>query len=907
MRFIRSGFCAAGAVLFAALSAVGGAFAQEPAAPIDASMFGLQEGEAPIIQAIQVVGNQRIEPETISSYLVVNPGDRAEPRLLDLGLKTLFNTGLFSDVALEMQPDDSLLITVIENPIVNRVILEGNRRVKEDKITKEVQLAARAVFTRAKAQADVQRIIEVYRRSGRFAATVTPKVTPLEQNRVDVIYEIDEGPKTGVAKINFAGNKNFSSAELRGAILTKESRWWRFFSSNANYDPDRLEYERDLLRQFYAKNGYADFQVLSAVAELTPDREDFFITFTVDEGEKYTVGEVKVKTSLAKLDENVLERFVPIKSGETFNGERVEKATESITFATGASGYAFVDVSPRLDRHRDSKTIDITFEVNEGPRVYVERINIKGNTRTLDKIVRREIRVAEGDPYNKVLIDRSKSRIRALDYFTEVEITDKPGSAPDRTELDVSVKEKATGSFSVGVGVSSTENFIVDFSIEERNLMGRGQTLRFRVQTSSRTRLVDIRFTQPYFLDRNLAAGFSITNQRTDFKEAGFVRDRYGFGLNAGFQISEYWRGSLQYQLARDNVTIDRNSSLFTNTARVIDGTDISGEFIPGVSLPMLMPLYRARTVVDGQTVNFVTTDNTNSNYTILGRLFDGADGTTGNPLSQYTAFVCDLVTQAFTPSCQSRGKFLTSLVGYSVGYDTRDDPIDPTRGSRFSFAQSVAGLGGDVQYLRNEINGAYYQKLFGGFIGKVQLRGGYITGYGGDDVRLQDRFYEGADSFRGFEVAGIGPRYLQGQGTRDGAVFGQAIGAKVYAIGTFELKLPLPLPKEYGLRASLFSDFGTVGLVDDSNKVINDNLSLWVDPETGRLCEDSATLTPASPGLANCVKPIQDDLSIRLSAGVSVSWDSPFGPVRFDFAKVFRKEEYDRTEGFRFSAGTSF
>lgn len=892
MRFIRLGAGAAGAILFAALGVVSPAGAQSPSpapagasrgvseTPVDAAKFGLAEGQAPVIKAIRVNGNQRIEPETIASYLVVHPGDRADPQLLDIGLKTLFNTGLFADVALQMQPDDSLLIEVQENPIVNRVILEGNRRVKEDKITKEVQLTARSVFTRSKAQADVQRIIEVYRRGGRFAATVTPKVTPLEQNRVDVIYEIDEGPKTGVAKINFVGNKNFSSSELRGAVLTKESRWWRFFSSNSNYDPDRLEYERDLLRQFYAKNGYADFQVISAVAELTPDRKDFFITFTVDEGEKYTVGEVKVKTSLAKLDENALENFVSIKAGETYNGDRVEKATESITFATGASGYAFVDVQPRLDRHPESKTIDITFEVNEGPRVYVERINIKGNTRTLDKVVRREIRVAEGDPYNKVLIDRSKSRIRALDYFTEVEITDRPGTAPDRTELDVAVKEKATGSFSIGVGVSSTENFIVDFSIEERNLMGRGQTLRFRVQTSSRTRLVDIRFTQPYFLDRNMAAGFSITNQRTDFRESGFVRDRYGFGINAGFQISEYWRGSLQYQLARDKVELD--SSINSTSVTVADGTDISGQFAPGATVPTLVPLYQI-TNATGQVTSVTTNPNAAG---VTGRYV-----ISGTPQSQYVAFICDLITQAFSPSCQSQGKFLTSLVGYSIGFDTRDDPIDPSRGSRFSLSQSVAGLGGDVQYLRSEATGAIYRRLFGGFVGKLQLRGGYITGFGGDDIRLQDRFYEGADSFRGFEVAGVGPRYIQPGQTTTSRRFGQSIGAKIYAIGTAEIKLPLPLPKEYGIRTSIFTDFGTVGLVDESNKVLNDNLALWVDPDGDGIYE----------------KPIQDDLSLRATAGVSVSWDSPFGPVRFDFAKVLRKEDYDRTEGFRFSAGTTF
>lgn len=895
MRFIRSGVSAAGALFLSLVASIAAAQDPAPAAPPvqapSGGQFGLAPGPAPIIQAIRVTGNQRIEPETIASYLVVNAGDRAEPQLLDVGLKTLFNTGLFADVALEMQPDNTLLITVAENPIVNRVILEGNRRVKADKINEEVKLAARAVFTRAKAQADVQRIIEVYRRGGRFAATVTPKITPLEQNRVDVIYEIDEGPKTGVAKINFVGNKQFTSGELRGALLTKESRWWRFFSSNNNYDPDRLEYERDLLRQFYAKSGYADFQVVSAVAELTPDRKDFFITFTVEEGEKYKIGEVKVKTSLAKLDENALENFVPIKPGETYNGERIEKATESITFATGASGYAFVDVQPRLDRNPETRTIDLTFQVNEGPRVYVERINIKGNTRTLDKVIRREIRVAEGDAYNKVLIDRSKSRVRALDYFTEVEIEERPGSAPDRTELDVSVEEKATGSFSVGVGVSSTENFIVDFSIEERNLMGRGQFLRFRVQSSSRTRLVDLRFTQPYFLDRNLAAGASITNQRTNFRESGFIRDRYGIGLNAGFQISEYWRGNVQYQLARDKVNFDRDNFAFQTGRQFDDGEDISRDFVPGVTIPDVTPL-------------FVTTDGV-ATTTPTGQRLRDADG---DAQSQYVAFTCDLIVQAFSPTCESQGTFVSSIVGYSVGMDSRDDPIDPTRGVRLNFAQSVAGLGGDVKYIRTESSGAIYRPLFAGLVGKLQLRGGYTDGFGGDPVRLQDRFYEGADSFRGFEVAGVGPRYLQPgtQVTTDGR-FGQAIGAKIYAIGTVEVKLPLPLPKEYGIRASLFSDFGTVGLVDDSSKFLN---SIAFDDEenngVGNGIPDFAVDIDPTAGTL-FVEPVQDDLSLRISAGASVSWDSPFGPVRFDFAKVLRKEFYDRTEGFRFSAGTSF
>jgi outer membrane protein insertion porin family len=824
-----------------------------PSAPADAAPGSVQVAEIPVIQTIAVRGNQRIEADTIASYLVVAPGDRADQRLLDLGVKTLFNTGLFADVALEMQPDGVLLIDVKENPIVNRLILEGNRRLKADKILPEVQITERAVFTRAKVQADVQRIVELYRRKGRFAATVTPKVTPLDQNRVDVVYEVDEGPKTGVAKINFIGNKAFTSGQLRDAVLTNESRWWKLFSSNKNYDPDRVEYDRELLRQFYAKNGYADFRVISAVAELTPDRKDFFITFSVDEGPQYTVGEVKVKTSLAKLDEDALERFVPIKPGDTFNGERVEKTVESITFATGSTGYAFVDVNPRLERNAETRTIDLTFEVNEGPRVYVDRINIKGNVRTLDKVIRREVRVAEGDPFNRVLVDRSKARLKALDFFKEVEIVETAGSAPDRTDLEVKVEEKSTGAFSVGVGVSSTENFIVDLSVEERNFMGRGQFVRFRVQASSRTRQVDIRFTQPYFLDRNLAAGFSIFNQRTNFRESGFIRDRYGLGLNAGFQISEYGRGSLQYQLTSDKLEIDSQSA-----AEIGPGQTVADLIIPGASFE-----------------EFDTVD-------IL-----------GNPTRAVQASFCNFIENQLSPTCESQGTFVTSLVGYSIAFDQRDDPIDPTRGYRFSLAQAVAGLGGEVNYWRTEMSGAYYQRLVGKFVGALKIRAGYVDGFGGDDVRLSDRFFEGANTFRGFEVAGVGPRYIQRNSgvAQNGEIFGQAIGGKVYLIGSAELLLPLPLPKSYGIRASLFTDFGTVGLVDDRTKALNENLAFWVDPE----------------GDGTFIKPVQDDLSLRVSAGVTVSWDSPFGPVRFDVARVFRKEDYDRTEGFRFSAGTSF
>jgi outer membrane protein insertion porin family len=358
--------------------------------------------------------------------------------------------------------------------------------------------------------------------------------------------------------------------------------------------------------------------------------------------------------------------------------------------------------------------------------------------------------------------------------------------------------------------------------------------------------------------------------------------------LNAGFQISEYWRGNVQYQLARDRVNFDRDNFAFQTGGQVDDGTDITNLFVPGATVPTLTPLY-------------VTSDGTTTTTPTGQRLRDAM----GDAQSQYITFTCDLLVQAFSPTCESQGTFVSSILGYSIGMDSRDDPIDPTRGLRLSLGQSVAGLGGDVKYIRTEASGAFYRPLFAGLIGKVQLRGGYTDGFGGDPVRLQDRFYEGADSFRGFEVAGVGPRYLQPgtQVTTTGGRFGQAIGAKIYAIGTIEVKLPLPLPKEYGIRASLFSDFGTVGLVDDSSKFLN--TIAFNDDNMDGLPDFAVDIDPTVGTLF--VEPVQDDLSLRISAGASVSWDSPFGPVRFDFAKVLRKEFYDRTEGFRFSAGTSF
>jgi outer membrane protein insertion porin family len=548
-----------------AQSTLGGALGPRPqaptAGPLAAPSFGTGAvggnygSPSDAIGDIEVVGNQRVEPATVRSYMTVAPGDRFEPEKIDASLKALFATGLFADVTLRRE-GNVLVVSVVENPIINRIAFEGNSHVSDTQIEKEVQLKPRVIYTRSKVQSDVQRIIEVYRRAGRFAATVDPKIIQLPQNRVDLVFEINEGPTTGIRRINFIGNKHFSDSTLRDAIATRETRWWRFLTSSDNYDPDRLTYDRELLRRHYLTRGYADFRVVSAVAELTPDREDFFITFTVDEGELYNVSDSKVESKIADLHPEALDENLRTKPGDVYNAEAIEKTIDDLTFEAGRLGYAFVDIRPRIAHDREKREIAITYQINEAPRVYVDRINITGNVRTLDKVVRREFRLVEGDAYNSAKLSRSKERLKALGFFEKVDVQEVPGSSPDRTNINVEVTEKSTGELQLGAGYSTAESIVGDVSIRERNLLGRGQDLRLGFSLSSKRTQIDLSFTEPYFLDRNLAAGFDLFNINRNYQtESGYTQKVLGGALRAGFPLNEYTRLVGRYTLRLDRIT----------------------------------------------------------------------------------------------------------------------------------------------------------------------------------------------------------------------------------------------------------------------------------------------------------------------------------------------------------------
>ncbi len=757
---------------------------------LDSAWRPVMAQSSTIINTIRVEGSQRIEPETVRSYMLVAPGDVYDPAIVDQSLKRLFATGLFADITIRLE-GQTVIVSLRENPIINRIAFEGNDKLDNAELGEEMKLRPRVVFTRAKVQADVQRLVELYRRSGRFAATVEPKIVELPQNRVNLIFEISEGEKTTIQRINIIGNEDYSDKDLRGEIATKEARWWRFMTSNDTYDPDRLLYDRELLRQYYLQQGYADFHVISAVAELSRDRKDFFITITLEEGEIYTVGEIGVESQIPDLEVEDLRKLVYTREGKRYNAKQIEFTIDAMTDAAGLLGYAFVNVRPRIKRDRENQIINITYVVMDAPRVYIERIDIVGNVRTLDKVIRREMRIVEGDAFNTARIRRSQDRIRSLGFFEEVEVDQVEGSTPDRVIVTATVQERSTGELSIGAGVSSRENVIGEISIRERNLLGKGQDLRLALAISSRRQQIDIGFTEPYFLNRNIAAGVDLFHRRVDYDESSFEQASTGANLRAVFPIIEYLTMGLRYQIRQDDVQI-------------------------------------------------------------LG-----------------------LAPSPFI----TVGKFLTSSVGYTLNYDTRDDYRKPTRGFLATLSQDFAGLGGQ-KYIRSRLNYDWYTPLpfLTNWVFNFSVEAGHIFGYGGDVVNINDRFFLGGSRLRGFEQAGVGPRYIPAphpSTPEDEIFYSSSLGGNTFLAGSLEIFIPLGAIEEFGISASTFVDFGIVYGVDETADLHRENIS-------------------RSGGL-------------RMSVGIGFSWRSPFGPIRFDFAKAIMKEPFDETEFFQFNVGTRF
>lgn len=521
---------------------------------LDAEPAQAQNG-ADLIESVRVEGNERIEARTILSYMNIRQGQTFDQRSISGAMKELFATGFFSDVKL-LRSGNTLVVRVVENPVINKVAFEGNDDIESEDLEKEIQLKSREIYTKTKLQNDVKRILDIYRRKGRYTATVEPKIIQKDQNRIDLVYEIAEGEVARIEKISFIGNDVFSGSDLESVIRSMENRWYQFLSDDDKYDPDRLQYDQELLRRFYTSQGYADFQVKSAHAELSPNKDAFYVTFVLDEGPKYTFSDIKVDSTLKGYENLDFSDTITTRSGEDYDGSAVESSIDAITQKLGNYGYAFVEVSPKMARNRNDNTIALTYQIRPGPKVYVERINITGNSRTLDEVIRREFRLAEGDPYNSDKLTRTEQRLNNLNFFEKVAISNEPGNAPDRTQINVDVQEKSTGEINFGAGFSSSDGPLADFGIRESNLLGRGQELRTRFTFSDRRKQVELGFTEPYFLNRELSAGFDIYRTSFDYlSESSYNLDSQGINLRMGYNIREKLQHTFHYMLRDNDIT----------------------------------------------------------------------------------------------------------------------------------------------------------------------------------------------------------------------------------------------------------------------------------------------------------------------------------------------------------------
>ncbi len=883
--------------------------APAPAPAAQPTTPAVAAAETRTIRTLRVDGTQRLEPETVLSYTRLRVGQTYTTESLDQAIRDVLASELLADVTIEGVESGDIVLRVRENPVINRVILEGNKRLKDDKIVKEIKLAPRQMFTRTAVRADVARIIELYRRQGRFAASVEPKMVSLDQNRVDVVFEVREGPKSRVRQINIIGNEQFADGKLRGEMATKQSRLTSILSSNTSYDQDRLAYDQQKLRQFYLTQGYADFRVVSAVAELTPDKRDFIITYVIEEGPRYKFGPVTVDSNIRDFDDTALAKGLAMKEGDWYNAKLVEDTIDQLSETAGAFGYAFANVNPDFNRDREKLTMTINFNIAEARRTYVERIDITGNTQTQDKVIRREMRLAEGDAFNTFLVKRSQDRINSLGYFDEkFEIEQKEGSAPDRVILTANVEEKSTGELTLSAGFSSLERFIFQGSVRQRNFRGKGQDLRLSADYSSYSKSVELGFTEPYLFDQNIALGGTLfrrdynsfnylgTDRRTTYEQVST-----GGQVVLGVPLTEFWTLSGRYSLTHDAVSLDENT-FFTNGA--------------------CDPLKAGRYLCEA-----------------LGKRWTSAIG---------LSLIYDNLNSRLRPTRGQRLVLGTDFAGLGGDVKYLRGRFDADKywnvGSGFIFS---AGL-----------EGGYIHSLEDGAPGV-------------DPVRITDRFFLGEPQFRGFDIRGVGPRIqrLSYSGTvaagnqtlitNEDQIFDDAIGGRAYYLGKLELEIPLGAgAREMGIRPSIFLMAGANWGVRTPNKTANfaqatdgagnplfnadgspsllpietpqfdgNGNPLYAVPITDSVAPGQ--LTTCSVGFASTLGGACSGTSIntryslqtdpfverflgnspkpRLSVGIGVNWNSPFGPLRLDLAHAFLTQEGDDTKLFTFNVGTAF
>ena len=801
---------------------------------------------AQTVNSIVVEGNRRVEADTIRSYFRPGPGGRLGPEQEDEALKAMVATGLFSDVRIS-HSGGRIVVTVAENPVINRVAFEGNKKAKDDQLQAETQSKPRGTLSRPTVQADVQRIIEIYHRSGRFDVSVNPKIIELPNNRVDLVFEIKEGDKTGIKDIVFVGAKAFSHGRLKDVIKTSASNLLSFLQTTDIYDADRIEADRDLLRRFYLKHGYADVRIISAVGEYDAAKKGFVVTFTIDEGSQYRVGTVDVVSNVRAIDPAVLRNQVKLSPGNVYNADLVERSVESMTIQAARQGYAFANVRPRGDRNFETKTINLVFVVEEGARAYIERINIRGNTRTRDYVIRREFDLGEGDAYNRALIDRAERRLKNLNYFKSVKITNEPGSAPDRVVVNVNVEEQATGEFSVSGGYSTADGLIGEVSIADRNLMGRGNFAKAAITYGERVRGFDLSFVEPFLFGYRMAGGidlFARKNLASNY--ISYDSQTIGTNLRLGFALTEEIAFQPRYTFYQQKITLpfQYNNCQFSN-------------FAPATGL------------APGTGVNPPAE-------------FGGQDTQVNVPFGCYADGEASLAVRKELAA----GPVNVSLVGYTLSYNTLDNNRAPTSGIFAELRQDFAGVGGDVNFIRTAVEGRTYYEVINDVVAVFKLQAGGITSWGGQQLRMLDSFQMGPNLVRGFAPAGLGPRDLTVGTTND------PLGGSLYWGATVEAQTPLYfLPKDIGIKLAVFADAGSLWDYQGPTS--------WnVTGETLQVGLNSPSMIRSSVGVGLLWDSPLGPLRFDLAYPITKYCATPAGGGG---------EVCDRTQVFRFSGGTKF
>ncbi len=818
------------------------------------SFVGLASGvafaapkESSAATQIVVEGNRRIDADTIRQYFKAAPGKHLDADQINAGIKALYASGLFQNINVSTQ-GDRVIVAVVEAAVIDRVAFQGNRRIKDEQLQQEIQSKARGTLSKPVVQADTERIIDIYQRSGRFNVTVVPQIVDRPNNRVDLIFVINEGEKTGVKEIDFVGNHAFSNWRLKDVIKTNVSNLLSFLQTTDVYDPDRIEADRDLLRRFYLQHGYADVQVISATGVYDPARKGFIITFTIEEGPRYHFGKIDVQSNVRAVDANSLRSSVLTHQGDIYNGDAVQKTVEDLTVEMARRGYPFGTVRPQGDRNPQTRMIGVTYVVDEGTRAYIERINIIGNTRTRDYVIRRELDINEGDPYNRALLDRAERRIKNLNFFKTVKITTAPGSAPDRVVVNIDVVEQSTGDFSIMGGYSTAQGWLVEASVSERNLLGTGRFAKASATYGEYVRSVELDYVEPYFLDQRLSAGVSLFAKQT------LANSYFSYG-------TESVGGTLKLGVPlREDLALQLRYSLYTQSIQLPTYLDDCNNINPNLS------------------TSFPTPEAIN---------------TPGSPYAGDTS--CLTYGQASLPVRLElgQGTTLTSSVGYGLIYNTLDNNKNPTSGINLNFGQDFAGVGGDERYMRSVVDFHSYYQPVSDLTGILHLQAGNILGLGTDEVRMLDDFKMGPNLVRGFAPAGLGPRDITNYPFDYG--YGDNLGGTMYWGASLEFDYPLYfLPKDSGFVGGVFVDSGSVW--DYKGETQN--------TATG---EYNGFILPGTTIPCQCGMQYADSAAIRASAGVSLIWNSPFGPLRFDFAYPFLKQSYDQTQFFAFGGGTHF